>query len=91
MSSRTYAWSPEGLADAAKSGVDTAEVIDALYTTQAFEHRVGDLLLYVFGLAQTGRVITVTVRRAEDSFVYRVMAARESSAAELMEWERRTR
>jgi hypothetical protein len=52
---REYGWTEAGKASAARHGVAEREVVDALYSPQRIEHRIGGLLLAVAGLAGSAR------------------------------------
>jgi hypothetical protein len=61
VADREYGWTDAGQGSAARNGVTEREVVDALYSSQRIEHRIGTLLLSVAGLADTSRVIVCAV------------------------------
>jgi hypothetical protein len=65
MAAREYVWTDEGVSMARHHGVDLAEVTQALYAPSGMRHerQIGDLLLVVMGMADTGRVIAVLCDR----------------------------
>jgi hypothetical protein len=54
-----------------------------------FERHIGDLLLVVMGMADTGRVIAVLCDRVERTTTYRIISARPLTGPELDQWRRR--
>lgn len=92
MSSRPeYRWTPEGRLSALRNGVTRAEVIDALYSPQRHENRIGDLLIAVVGLTGTARVVTVVAEREGPGWPYGIIRARPADAAEIAIWRENTR
>ena len=93
MAGRDYVWTEDGLADVRRRKVALDEVGQALYapTGLRFERRVGDLLLIVMGMADTGRVIAVLCDRIGGTSTYKILSARALAGAELDEWRRRIR
>lgn len=91
MAAREYVWTDEGVASAGTHGVDLAEVAQALFapTGLRYERAVGDLLLIVIGMADSGRVVAVLCDRIGGSQTYKIVGARALRGAELDEWRRR--
>jgi hypothetical protein len=73
--------------------VDLAEVAQALYAPRGlrYERHVGDLLLIVMGMAETGRVIAVLCDRIAGTQTYKIFGARVLQGPDLDEWRRRVR
>lgn len=89
---REYVWTEEGLAVADANGVEIVEVSDALHapTGMRLERVLGDLLVVVMGMADTGRVIAVVCERiAGQGTVYKILGARALAGEALDEWRRR--
>lgn len=83
-------WTATGLMDAHGHGVEPAEVEQALFAPVGlrFERDIGDTLLVVMGMANSGRVIAVLCDRIEHSRACQVLAARALSGPELDDWRR---
>ena len=66
------------------------EVRQALHVPPGlrYERRVGDLLLFVAGLAHSKRVISVACDRTEYPSTYNIIGARVIVEPELSEWRR---
>jgi hypothetical protein len=90
---REYLWTDDGIADARRNKIDLAEAVHALYAPPGlrYERMLGDLLLIVMGLADTGRVIAVLCDRDEASQAYHIIAVRPVEGRDLDEWRRRVR
>jgi hypothetical protein len=75
--------------DATKVGLD--EVDQALHAPLGlrFERHIGDLLLVVMGMADTGRVIAVLCDRVERTTTYRIISVRPRTGPELDQWRTR--
>ena len=67
------------------------EVVDALYSSQRIEHRIGTLLLSVAGLADTSRVVVVLCERIGKVNSYAILAARPANPEEIKLWMEGTR
>jgi len=67
MTGREYLWTEEGLTDARRNKVGSDEVDQTLHAPSGlrFERHIGDLLLVVMGMAESGRVIAVLCDRVE--------------------------
>jgi hypothetical protein len=91
VADREYGWTEAGKESSARNGVSEREVIDALYSSQRIEHRIGTLLLSVAGLADTSRVIVVLCERVGKVNSFAVLAARPASPAEIKLWMEGTR
>lgn len=91
MGAREYVWTDEGVAATRSHGIDLAEVVQALYAPQGmrYERRLGDLLLIVMGMADSGRVIAVLCERIAGTETYKIFGARVLSGSDLDEWRRR--
>ncbi len=70
-----------------------AEIIQALYAPPGlrYERRIGELLLIVMGMAETGRVVAVLCDRDDDTVTYEIIGARALSGDDLDEWRRHIR
>jgi hypothetical protein len=88
---REYGWTEAGKASAARHGVTEREVVDALYSPQRIEHRIGGLLLAVAGLAESARVIVVLCERIGKVDSYAILAARPATPEEIKLWMEGTR
>lgn len=88
MDAREYVWTEAGKAKAVDNGVSLTEVSDALHAPKGLyiERRVGDLLLIVMGMAETGRVIAVICDRIGGTQIYKVVNAYPLSGAGLDQW-----
>ena len=87
MAERGYLWTDAGRASAAQNGVAEREVVDALYSPQRIEHRIGTVLLAIAGLADTARVILVVCERAGNlSSHYAILIARLATPEEIKQW-----
>ena len=80
---REYGWTDVGKASAARHGVTEREVVDALYSPQRIEHRIGGLLLALAGLAESARVIVVLCERVGKVDSYAILAARPATPEEI--------
>jgi hypothetical protein len=91
MASRDYVWTDEGASMARRHGVDLAEVAQALYAPPGmrYERHIGDLLLVVMGMADTGRVIAVLCDRIGGTQTYKIFGVRVLQGPDLDEWRRR--
>jgi len=91
VAEREYVWTDQGLADAQRNTVDLAEAVQALYAPAGlrYERGIGDLLMIVIGLADTGRVIAVLCDRIESSLVFKIIAVRAVQGSDLDDWRRR--
>lgn len=90
MAERDYVWTDQGLASARNAGLSVAEVVEALYAPAGlrYERRVGDLLLIVMGMAETGRVIAVLCDQLEGIATCQIVGARALAGPDLDEWRR---
>jgi hypothetical protein len=86
VADRDYLWTDPGKASAARNGVTEREVVDALYSPQRFENRIGTLLLAIAGLADTARVILVLCERAGNLSNYAILEARPATPDEIKQW-----
>ena len=93
VAGREYLWTDEGLADARRNKVGLDEADQALHAPPGlrFERHIGDLLLVVMGMADTGRVVAVLCDRVERTSTYRIISTRTRTGPELDEWRRRVR
>ncbi|MFG2043170.1 hypothetical protein [Dactylosporangium sp. NPDC048998] len=91
MADREYGWTDAGKGGAARSGVTEHEVVDALYSSQRIENRIGTLLVAVAGLADTSRVIVVLCERVGKVNSYAILAARPATPEEIKQWMEGTR
>jgi hypothetical protein len=91
VSDREYGWTEAGKASIVRNGVTEREVVDALYSPQRIEHRIGALLLAVAGLADTARVVVVLSERVGRADSYAILAARPATPEEIKLWMERTR
>jgi hypothetical protein len=91
VAEREFLWTDEGLTDARGNKLGLDEVDHALHAPPGlrFERRIGDLLLVVMGMADTGRVIAVLCDRVERTTTYRIISARLLTGPELDEWRKR--
>jgi hypothetical protein len=91
MAAREYVWADEGVSMARRHGVDLAEVAQALYAPPGmrYERQIGDLLLMVMGMADTGRVLAVLCDRIGGTQTYKIVGARILQGPDLDEWRRR--
>jgi Arc/MetJ-type ribon-helix-helix transcriptional regulator len=64
VTGREYLWTDEGIAAADRNKVNLAEAIEALHASPGFRYErvIGDVLLIVMGLADSGRVNRGPVR-----------------------------
>ena len=86
MADRDYLWTDAGRASAGRNGVTEREVVDALYSPQRIEHRIGTVLLAVAGLADTARVIAVLCERIGNLSNYAILEARAATPEEIKQW-----
>jgi hypothetical protein len=88
---REYLWTEEALAEARRRKIALEEVDHALHAPPGlrFEHRLGDLLLVVMGMADSGRVIAVICEGVARTTRYKILRARALEGPELDEWRRR--
>jgi hypothetical protein len=91
VAEREYGWTEAGKGSAARNGVAESEVVDALYSSQRIEHRIGTLLLAVAGLADTSRVIVVVCERVGKANSFAIRAARPANPEEIKQWMEGTR
>lgn len=91
VADREYGWTDVGKRSAARNGVTEREVVDALYSSQRIEHRIGTLLLAVAGLADSSRVIVVVCERVGKVNSYAILAARPATPEETKLWMEGTR
>jgi hypothetical protein len=91
MVAREYLWTDEALADARRRKVALEEVDHALHAPPGlrFERRIGDLLLVIMGMADTGRVIAVLCEQTARTTRFKILRARALEGRELDEWRRR--
>jgi hypothetical protein len=91
VAGREYLWTDEGIADAHRNKVDLAEAVEASYAPVGlrYERIIGDLLLVVMGLAESGRVIAVLSDRVEATQTYKIISVRALDGNDLDEWRRR--
>jgi uncharacterized DUF497 family protein len=91
VAARDYVWTDEGISNARRRGVDLAEVAAALFAPAGlrYERAIGNLLLIVMGMADSGRVIAVLCDRIEGTQTYKIVDARPLNGDELDEWRRR--
>jgi hypothetical protein len=90
VAERDYVWTEDGLAEARRRKVALDEVAQALCAPPGlrFERRIGDLLLIVFGMADTARVIAVLCDRIAGTATYKILGVRALAGPELDEWRR---
>ena len=88
MEPREYVWTDAGKARADAHGVGLTEVVDALHAPKGlyFERLVGDLLLIVMGMAETGRVVAVICDRIGGTQIYKIISALPLIATDLDQW-----
>jgi len=88
---REYVWTDEGLVNARRNDVGVGEATEALYAPSGLRHErvIGDLLLVVMGMADSGRVIAVLCDRIGGTGTYKIMGVRALGGADLDEWRRR--
>jgi hypothetical protein len=88
---REYVWTDEGLDNARHNGVGVDETTQALYAPPGlrYERAIGDLLLIVMGLADSGRVVAALCDRIGATQTYKILGARALRGADLDEWRRR--
>jgi hypothetical protein len=88
VEAREYVWTDAGKARAVSNGVSLSEVSDALHAPKGlyYERQVGDLLLIVMGMAETGRVIAVVCDRIEESQIYTIINAHPLGGTDLDQW-----
>jgi len=91
VADREYSWTEDGKISASRHGVTEREVVEALYSPQRIENRIGTLLLAVAGLADTARVIVVLCERTGKADSYAILAARPATPEEIKEWMEGTR
>ncbi|MFE7869820.1 hypothetical protein ACFUYE_05655 [Micromonospora humida] len=91
MSDREYVWTDEGLDNASRNGVGVDETTQALYAPSGLRHEraLGDLLLIIMGMADSGRVIAALCDRIGGASTYKIIGARALRGADLDEWRRR--
>lgn len=91
MAERNYLWTDQGVVSARAAGLSVVEIVQALYAPPGlrFERRIGELLLIVMGMAETGRVIAVLCDHVEDTATYWIIGARALAGPDLDEWRRR--
>ena len=92
VSEREYRWDDEAKIGRPDAPVSRPEVIQALYSPLRQEVLIEDQLLYVYGPADSGRLIFVVADRfvtGINTFV--ITRARYASDSERRDWERRTR
>ena len=84
-------WTDEGLAAARGNGVGVNEATQALYAPPGlrFERALGDLLLIVMGMADSGRVIAVLCDRIGGTQTHKIIGVRALRGPDLDEWRRR--
>jgi hypothetical protein len=89
VAGREWGWTDQGRESAKLHGVDTAEVVDALYSPRQYDNEFGDLL-FVCGQADSGRLLTIRCQRvAPEVSVYGIVAVRLANEAETGLWRRR--
>ncbi|HET8682303.1 MAG TPA: hypothetical protein VFM54_10575 [Micromonosporaceae bacterium] len=88
MDVREYVWTDVGKAKAVANGVSLAEVSDALHAPKGlyYERTIGDLLLIVMGMAETGRVVAVVCDRIDSTQIYKIISAHPLSGTDLDQW-----
>lgn len=88
MDVREYVWTDVGKAKAIANGVSLTEVADALHAPKGlyYERTVGDLLLIVMGMAETGRVVAVICDRIDGTQIYKIIGAYPLGGADLDQW-----
>ncbi|WP_159079546.1 hypothetical protein [Plantactinospora sp. BC1] len=88
---REYVWTDEGLANARRNGIGVDETTQALYAPLGlrYERALGDLLLIVMGMADSGRVIATLCDRIGATQTYKIIGARALQGTDLDEWRRR--
>ncbi|WFE32973.1 hypothetical protein [Micromonospora sp. WMMD975] len=91
MPEREYVWTDAGLDNARSNGVGVDETTQALYAPQGlrYERALGDLLLIVMGMADSGRVIAALCDRIGATQTYKIIGARAFKGTDLDEWRRR--
>lgn len=84
-------WNDEGLANARRNDVGVDEATQALYAPSGPRHEraLGDLLLIIMGMADSGRVIAVLCDRIGTTQTYKTMGTRALRGADLDQWRRR--
>jgi hypothetical protein len=83
---REYVWTDTGLAYANTNRVAKQEVVDALYSPQRIEHRIGETLVSIAGLADSARVIVVVCERIANLNRYGIIRARPATPDEIKVW-----
>src|SRR5688572_25924740 len=88
---REYLWTDVGRRTALYARVDPDEVVQALYAPEEmrYEQPLGDALVMVMGMADSGRVIMIMCESVERTTRYRILNVRPAAGAELDEWRRR--
>ncbi|MFF5172647.1 hypothetical protein ACFY3U_08445 [Micromonospora sp. NPDC000089] len=91
MSEREYVWTDEGLVNSRRNGIGSDEVTQALYAPSGlrYERPLGDMLLIVMGMSDSGRIIAVLCDRIATTDTYKIIGARALQGADLDEWRRR--
>ncbi len=89
MTEREWGWTEAGRESAKRHDVSPAEVIDVLYSPLQYDNEFGDLL-FICGMAETGRLLTVRCERvAPEVRLYGIVAVRPATGAEQEGWRRR--
>jgi hypothetical protein len=88
VDAREYVWTDAGRTRAIANQVSLTEVTDALHAPQGlyYERTIGDLLLIVMGMAETGRVIAVICDRIAGTHIYKIISAYPLGGADLDQW-----
>lgn len=88
---RFIAWTDEAKARIAKAEILLAEVVEVLTAPdhQRYDHWRGSEMVIVVAMASTGRVISVTCTRTDESPVFHIQRARVLGPLDRAEWERR--
>lgn len=84
-------WTDEGLADVHRNGVAVEETTQALYAPSGLRHEraLGDLLLIIMSMADSGRVVAVLCDRIAGTHTYKIIGGRALAGADLDQWRRR--
>jgi hypothetical protein len=88
---REFKWTERGLASAIAAHITFEEVDAALHAPPGmrFIRRLGDVLVLMMGMAETGRVIVVVCEAIERTTTFRILRVGPATGADLDEWRRR--
>jgi hypothetical protein len=93
VTAREYVWSDVGKTRTVANGVSLTEVSDALHAPKGlyYERSIGDLLLVVMGMAESGRVIAVIRDRIGGTQIFKIINAHPLGGADLDLWRENIR